>query len=462
LLLPLVIAAIAFTVALWPKTPTQSAEAGDAAPLVNATVNAVNRVLCEGDATAGFCRDVVTLITSGPDKGQTVTLSMPEGPDQQILNRGDKIILGRTPEPASYSFADYQRGQGLFILGALFSVLVVALARWRGLGALVAVVITWVVIVQFVLPSILEGHSPIAVALAGASLIAVTGLYVSHGFNARTTTAAIGTLAGLAAVGGLTLAGVEVAHLTGASSQRAASLPGIAGQVDVQGLFLGGVVIGAIGAISNLTLSQASSVWQIHASLPALNRRRLYVSAMRAGRDQMASTVYMLVLAYTGAALPLLILFTLADRSLAGATTSAVVAEELVRALVGGIGLVLSMPVTTALAAIAAKGEPSATLDDKLAETSPDAGPVSETTDADELSVLTEALDNWTDVGAQVPPQAKSPTTSGPAADAAVRSSGEDKPDRRKRRFSLRRRRSTVFGDRRMTRRERRFWEDDA
>jgi uncharacterized membrane protein len=184
----------------------------------------------------------------------------------------------------------------------------------------------------------------------GSSIIMLAVLYLVHGLNARTTTALLGTLVSLGLTG--VLAGVFVAasHITGLASEEATYLLAVGGRLNLSGVLLAGVVIGSLGALNDVTVTQASSVWELHAVNPALRAVDLYRSGMRIGRDHIASTVYTLVFAYAGASLPLLILFTLADRRVGDILTSEVVAEEIVRTLVGSIGLVASVPLTTALA----------------------------------------------------------------------------------------------------------------
>jgi uncharacterized membrane protein len=184
-------------------------------------------------------------------------------------------------------------------------------------------------------------------------------LYLAHGFNARTTTAMLGTLASLAITGLLAVVFVEATKFTGFGSEEAVFLQISAQQVNLQGLLLGGIIIGTLGVLDDVTVTQASSVWELHAANPNLGTTGLYRAALRIGRDHIASTVNTLVLAYVGASLPLLLLFTLSNRPLGDVLTSEVMAEEIVRTLVGSIGLVASVPITTALASVVARSDSS-------------------------------------------------------------------------------------------------------
>jgi uncharacterized membrane protein len=355
-LVPLVLATIAGLVALWPENRTKSlpGDIGPTADLVNATVTSVTSAPCP--AAQNICSHVRVRVTSGPDRGDRVQL--PElilGADVPGLERGDRVVLGRTEDAtgrAEYYFSDFQRRTPLVWLALIFAAAVVAVGRWRGLAALIGLAITWIVLLWFVLPAILDGESPVAVALVGSGVMMLFALYLTGGFNARTTTALLGTLASLALTGVLASLFVTAAHLTGLSSEEGVYLQTVAGRVDLSGVLLAGIVIGALGALNDVTVTQASAVWALHAVNPALRARELYGRAMRIGRDHIASTVDTLVLAYVGASLPLLIVFTLADRRVGDILTSEVVASEVVRTLVGSIGLVASVPLTTGLAAI--------------------------------------------------------------------------------------------------------------
>jgi uncharacterized membrane protein len=214
------------------------------------------------------------------------------------------------------------------------------------------------VLILFVMPAILEGTNPLAVAIVGAAVIMFVNLYLAHGFNARTTTAILGTMASLAVTALLAFLFVEFGRFTGFGSEEALFLQLSADQINLQGLLLGGIIIGTLGVLDDVTITQASAVWELHVANPTYAFGDLYRSAIRIGRDHIASTVNTLVLAYAGASLPLLILFTVSQRRLDQVLNSEVVAEEIVRTLVGSIGLVASVPLTTALAAavVAASG----------------------------------------------------------------------------------------------------------
>jgi uncharacterized membrane protein len=238
----------------------------------------------------------------------------------------------------------------------LFAAVVVWLGRWRGTAALGGLIASIAILLLFILPAILDGRSPVLVAVVGSAAIAFVALYLAHGFNRMTTVALIGTVATLLLIALLSALVVAVSHFTGLVSEES-SLLTFFPNVDVGGLLLAGIVLGAAGAIDDVTVTQASAVWELRAVNPALEVRDLFSRGLRIGRDHIASMVNTLLLAYAGASLPLVVLFVLSQQSLGTVANSEVVAIEIVRTLVGSIGLVAAVPLTTWLAAIAADGK---------------------------------------------------------------------------------------------------------
>ncbi len=371
-LIVLVAATLISTLLTWPqqqKLPTRE-NSSFVTELVKGTVTAAAETACANEPTvAETCTTATVRVTEGIDKGKDTTLVITNGGlDKPRLEAGNKIVLERASDlsgtSASYSFSDYQRQTPLGWLAVLFAVIVVAIGRYRGFGALIGLGATGIVVGTYLLPSILEGNSPIVVAVTAGSLICFAALYVAHGLNMRTTTALIGTLLGLSITGVLAYFSVKLTSLTGQSSEEIIYVQQLAGHINVQGLLLGGIIIGSLGVLNDVTVTQASSVWEIHRAQPTQSVYRIYRSGMRVGRDHIASTVYTLAIAYVGAALPLLVLFTVSHRGWLEAATSAIVAEEIVRTLVGGIGLVLTVPITTWLAAVIVKRQGSGAMPD--------------------------------------------------------------------------------------------------
>ena len=302
------------------------------------------------------CVAVTVRLQDGPVAGSTVVTLAPTTPGSPRFAVGDPVVLGWAggdpADPLTYTLVDFQRGSPLLLLGGLFALAVLLLGRWQGLAALVALGATLGVLAIFVLPALATGSAPVPVALTASGLIVGIVLPLTHGLSARTATAALGTLASLGLIGVLALLFAALSRLTGLG-EEASELAGVLGPgIDLRGLLLAGVVIGALGVLDDVTVTQTSAVWELHRANPAARLADLYGAAMRVGRDHVASAVNTLVLAYAGAALPLLLLFALAGRGLGDLLTAEDVAQEVVRTLVGSIGLVASVPLTTVLAAV--------------------------------------------------------------------------------------------------------------
>jgi uncharacterized membrane protein len=232
---------------------------------------------------------------------------------------------------------------------------VIAFARWRGLRALIGLVGAYFVLVSFMLPGLVEGKPPLLLALVGATVIMIGVLYFAHGFSARTSTALLGTMFGLAITAVLAAWATDAANLAGVGSHDAATLVNTSANISISGVILCGLIISGLGVLNDVTITQSSAVWELYELAPGSSARKLFTSAMRIGRDHIASTVYTIAFAYAGAALPILIIVMLYDRPLADALTSAELSEEVIRTLVGSIGLVLAIPVTTLIAVLVVK-----------------------------------------------------------------------------------------------------------
>jgi len=323
---------------------------------VDATVVAAELTGCSYDPTVD-CDVVTAEVTSGSGDGNAAVLEtqLDSGVPAATLRPGDDIVLNDAgpdvPPEVRYSFADFQRETPLLVLVLLFAVAVVALGRWRGLLALAGLVVTFGVLLGFVLPALLRGSSPVGVALTGAAVIALVSLYLVHGAGERTTVAVLGTLASLVLTAVLASVFSGAAELTGLASEESINLLAFAPGLDFRGLLLAAVIIGALGVLDDVTVTQTSAIWELHRADPRLGPRQLYAAGVRIGRDHIASTVNTLVLAYAAAALPLLLVFTQSGLGLGRVATLETVSVEIVQTLVGSIGLVASVPITTALAA---------------------------------------------------------------------------------------------------------------
>lgn len=305
----------------------------------------------------GQCVLTLVAIDSGPNEGANTLLEFSGGPGQPTLAVGDDIRVSRQVDDVgttTYAFYDFERTWPLTALAAVFAVVIVAVARWRGLRAMIGIVIAFGVLVVFLLPALRDGASAVPVSLVASSAILYAVIYLAHGVSLRTSAALLGTLASLLLAAFLSWGAIEFAHLTGLSEDQNNEVAAYLGNVSITGLLLAGFIIGSLGVLNDVTVTQASTAFELAAVGDGASRRDVFVGAMRVGRDHIASTVYTLVLAYAGSALPLLLLFSVANRSLGDVLTSESVAIEVARSAVGGIALALSVPLTTGIAAMLA------------------------------------------------------------------------------------------------------------
>ena len=331
---------------------------------VEATVVGTDPVVCAGPdfGSEAECAEIRIEITSGPNRGSTssfevfpeVDASTPEFDD------GDRIVviefeLGDTGEVA-HTFADFQRDTPLLLLALLFVVAVIALGRFQGLRALAGLVVSGIVLLAYVFPALLDGKPPLGVALVASSVIALGALYLAHGINDTTTVALLGTFAALGLTGLLAAVFTSAAQITGLASEDQIFLLVSAEGIDVRGLVLAGIVLGSLGVLDDVTVTQVSAVARLREANPGYGVRELYATGVRIGRDHIASTVNTLVLAYAGAALPLLLFYSNIGIGLSESVTSEIIAVEVIRTLVGSIGLVAAVPITTMLAAVVVTG----------------------------------------------------------------------------------------------------------
>ncbi|UXY40165.1 YibE/F family protein [Streptomyces albidocamelliae] len=314
-----------------------------------------------GAATGGTCKKATIHVDTGKDEGRTFTEIVQ--PDQsRQLHQGEKVVVAyepAAPKNLQYSVADVNRKFPMALLAGIFAIAVVVVGRLRGVMALVALAVSFMVLTFFILPAILQGSNPLLVAVVGSSAIMLIALYMCHGLSARTSVAVLGTLVSLLLIGVLGSEFIDWAALTGNTDDNTGLIHGLYPSIDMSGLLLAGVIIGSLGVLDDVTVTQTSAVWELHEANPAMGWRGLYRAGIRIGRDHIASVVNTLVLAYAGAALPLLLLFSIAQSSVGAVANSELVAEEIVRTLVGSIGLVASVPVTTALAALVVSADRS-------------------------------------------------------------------------------------------------------
>ncbi|MFZ0625168.1 MAG: YibE/F family protein [Acidimicrobiia bacterium] len=307
------------------------------------------------------CNSVTFHITETEGGVDSYLQEFPVEAGQPQFKTGERVFLSVVDQgDGSISFNFYDRDRRVLLVGVtlLFALAVVGLGRIRGLAALAGLALSILVLLGFIVPAIVAGKDAVLVALVGGSAIALIALYLAHGYTPLTHVSAIGAFGALALTAGLAWLVLELARFTGLASEESfylLSLPSI----DLSGLLLAGIVLGAIGALDDVTVTQASAVWELQQANPEMGSRRLFESGLRIGRDHIASTVNTLLLAYAGAAMPLVILFSLSALPIGVVASSEVVAVEIVRTLVGSIGLVAAVPITTWLAARQAAAEAS-------------------------------------------------------------------------------------------------------
>jgi uncharacterized membrane protein len=373
LLVPAGLATVVGLVVLWPsgdKTAVQQAAESFLPPgttYPHGAVASLETFDCSVDAAAGqqlTCANAVVLVAEGEDAGEYVQVELPPEVVALDVEVGDELVLSRDPGidagGPSHRFADFARGTPIVVLSLVFAVVVGVVARLRGLFSLVGLGFAFFVLLKFMLPALLADRSPTLVSLVGSAAIMFVVLYLAHGFTARTTTALVGTLFGLTLVAVLGAAAVAVARLTGFSNEETVQLQQFDPTLDFTGLVLAGIVVAGLGVLNDVTITQASAVWQLHEASPQLTWRELYSRGMAVGRDHIASTVYTIVFAYAGAALPLLLLFEIYQRPAWTVLTGEEVGTEVIRTLVGAIALVLAVPVTTVVGALLAAAASSA------------------------------------------------------------------------------------------------------
>lgn len=304
------------------------------------------------------CGTALLRVDEGPQAGDEVEAPLPNGQGAPRVAEGDRVLLleSETPDGTVWAVVDHQRGRGLWVLVVAFALAVVAFGRWRGLSSLAGLVVTFLLLLFFVVPAILAGESPLLVAVVGSAAVVLVVLYLTHGPGTTTTVAVLGTVASLALTGLLSALTVRALHLTGVTDDLSTAV-GMGQSVNMQGLLLAGIVIGSVGVLDDVTVTQAATVREVATANPSYGFAQLYAAGARVGRSHIASVINTIVLAYAGSALPLLLLVVGGGNAFGDAVTDQVIAQEIVRSLVATLGLIAAVPITTALAAVALRPE---------------------------------------------------------------------------------------------------------
>ncbi len=353
LLIPLIAAAVIAMIVLWPGGDMKIAAAEQTGAA--GTVTALKA--CPQSPEDCDLATVKLRSAPGADKGLEVPVEVPKGKDTAVpVKVGDRVILGvqdGAPIASRYQYVDHDRTFPLVALAVIFAIAVIALSRWRGVAALGALAVTALTLTQFILPAILKGSNPLLVAVVGGSVIMVIALYLTHGVNAQSSVALAGTISALGLTAFLGWAFVKFSSFSGLAGDGASAVKAYVPDLDLAGLLVAGIVIGSLGVLDDVTVTQASAVWELSAANPEASRSELIGAGLRIGRAHVASVVNTLVLAYAGAALPILMVFAIGGVSTGYLLSTEVVAVEIVRGLVGSLGIIAAVPLTTALAAMA-------------------------------------------------------------------------------------------------------------
>lgn len=289
-------------------------------------------------------------ILSGDMAGRFITISN----DYIELNKGDKFFLYYLKTingDEIYTVGDYDRRTPLLLLVGLFILTVIIFGGWQGLRSLLALGGSFVVILYILVPGLLHGFSPILLSSIVAGAILFFAIFFTHGFNKESIVAFSGTMIAVGLTILLSIIAVAVTHLTGFSSEDAVYLNiRTEGTLDFTGLLLGAIIIGVLGVLDDIAITQAAVVTELYNSGANLKPKEIYAKAIRVGREHVGALVNTLVLAYTGAALPLLLLFSSSNESFLMIINREMFATEIVRTITGSIGLILTVPIVTLLA----------------------------------------------------------------------------------------------------------------
>jgi uncharacterized membrane protein len=354
------LASLAGVAWLWPADRgVAEADSVQSTELFDATLLDVVEVTDADDSGLPPGARTIDVTARLDDTGETVAFQTTDDTGA-LYEAGQQVrlaVISQEGFEPTYFISDFRRSTPLLVLAALFITAVVAFGRGQGARALIGLTLTFLLIIGFIIPAVLDGRSPLTVAIVGSLLIMIVTLYLSHGFSAKTTAAVVGTSLALLVTGLLAVAFVSATNLTGFASEEARLANVEVGGLSLRGLLLAGIIIGGLGVLDDVTMSQASTVFQLRRANASLGFTELLRGALNVGRDHIAATVNTLFLAYAGASLPLLILFAGSPDPFGTVVTSETVAVEIVRTLVGSIGLIAAVPITTALAAGLAIGD---------------------------------------------------------------------------------------------------------
>lgn len=303
------------------------------------------------------CLRLKVHMDTGPEKGQTVTVESVGPAAESNLSPGDMVQVMRSASASgsgnNYSFSGVHRTGPIMFFALLFVVVVVAVARWKGVFSLLGLGFATAIIGFFMLPALASGRPGIWVGLVGASAIMLVVIHVAHGVSMRTAAAMLGTLCGLILSALFGTAAVWLGHLSGYVDDMSFDLSANIPHLSMRQLLIVAIILAGLGVLNDVTITQTSSVWELRLAAPHYTRWEVYRSAMRIGCDHIASTIYTVVFAYTGAALATVMLIVMFyDRPFSELFATESIAAELLQILTSASALILSLPLTTAIAAL--------------------------------------------------------------------------------------------------------------
>lgn len=338
----------------------QSTVVQDKVEIVKARVVEIlkqDKKVIPGTDVEGVYQTLKIDILEGDNKGQTITIEN----DYLVLEKGDRFFLRHSVDVIDgreiYTVKDIDRSGPMLFFIALFIGVVLLFSGKQGIRSLIGLAGSFFVILYVLVPSLLKGYPPVLTSIVIASFILFFAIYFTHGFNRISTVAFSGTVISVILTGILAYISVNFVHLTGFSTDEAVYLNfNTRGTLDFAGLLLGGIMIGVLGVLDDIAVTQAAVVSELYGSASHLSRKEIYTKALRVGKEHVGALVNTLALAYTGASLPLILLFSTSDSSVSSIINQEVFATEIIRTVVGSIGLILTVPITTLLAVYLLKG----------------------------------------------------------------------------------------------------------
>ena len=353
-----------------PAAPVETGQETESDTISETLEGRVVQVIAKDESGSGAMAQptqrVLVEITKGSQAGRMVEVKhggMIVSAESRLVREGDRVLLEYSRGPAGEHFyiSDFIRLPALLALTLLFAIVAVIVGRQVGVRSLISMGFSVLVIALFILPRISKGQSPVLICIIGSLLSMAPSLYIIYGWNWKTHSALLGLIGGLVVTGLLAALFVYWGHLTGFASDDAAFLVGsLQAQIDMRGLALGGIIIGTMGVLDDVTVGQSSATFELKRANPLLNWRQLFRHGMVIGRDHIASMINTLMMVYLGASLPMFLLISNSPSALAQTLNREFLAEEIIRTLVGSLGLVLAVPITSLLASLLAQkyGEP--------------------------------------------------------------------------------------------------------